>query len=179
MRSAQLPGMALAWSEVTTSAASEPCCAYLVLTKASCSMQTDLTACATCTGRQHPLLPEQGVSCCADQLGLVLMAPLRYNDIPLSAVDFHISSIAEELLQSPQIQKAAAELAVDVRERGHAELMKRAMWLFRSGLNNKEPVSNVHGNKPEAEKASLQPLWTASQACADAWSANYVRRRFA
>lgn len=107
------------------------------------------------------------------------MATLCYNDIPLSAVDFHISSITEELLQSPQIQKAAAELAFDGREQGPVELLKRAMWFFRSGLNNKEPVSNVHGSKPEDEKAFLQPLWTASQACADAWSANYVRRRFA
>ena len=115
--------------------------------------------------------------CLADQLAMVLMTPLRYGDIPLSAVDFHISSIIEELLQKPQVLSAAETLAVS-QAQDAAGLLKRAMWLFRSGLNNKKLVSVSCCPQQSSDKSTLQPLWVASQGCADAWSADYIRRRF-
>ena len=105
------------------------------------------------------------------------MTPLRYGDIPLSAVDFHISSIIEELLQRPQILEAAEGLAVS-QAQDAAGLLKRAMWLFRSGLNNKKLVSVSGCVQPSTEKCTLQPVWAISLAYADAWSADYIRRRF-
>lgn len=116
--------------------------------------------------------------CFAEQLGVILTTPVRYSDIPLSAVDFHISSIVEELLQRPQILEAAETLCCNCKDRDAAAVLKRAMWLFRSGLNLKKVVSDSLNTKQEDEKLVLHQLWTASQACADAWSSGYLRRRF-
>ena len=117
----------------------------------------------------------------ADQLDMILMTPLRPIDIPLSSVDFHISSIVEELLQRSQIRQAAQALVEGQRQRDEQGWLQRAMWLFRSGMNNKELL---HANKDQwdgrkdEEKSVLQQLWRVSQAPADAWSSDYIRRRF-
>lgn len=115
----------------------------------------------------------------ADQLSLLLLTPLRYTDLPLSAVDFHISSIVEELLQIPQVLMAAENLSVNSKEHDAAGLLKRAMWLFRSGLNFKSLVAGRAESKQHGENLWLQPLWTATQSHADAWSSDYLHRRFA
>jgi len=52
------------------------------------------------------------------------------------------------------------------------------MWLFRSGLNSKTEVSTGSRLVGSHEKKTLQPLWQAAHAAADAWSADYIRRRF-
>ncbi len=109
--------------------------------------------------------------------GVLAMAqsPLRRGDIPLSAVDFHISSIVEELMQVPSILAApqSLELQTDMHDS-----LRRAMWLFRSGVNSKTEVSTGSRVVDSHEKKTLQPLWQAAHAAADAWSADYIRRRF-
>lgn len=101
-------------------------------------------------------------------------SPLRRGDIPLSAVDFHISSIVEELMQVPSILAAAQSLEAQTDMN---DSLRHAMWLFRSGLNSKT-VSTGGRLVDSHEKKTLQPLWQAAHAAADAWSADYIRRRF-
>ncbi|KAL0035771.1 hypothetical protein WJX77_002248 [Trebouxia sp. C0004] len=105
----------------------------------------------------------------------VAKSPLRRGDIPLSAVDFHISSIVEELMQVPSILAAAKSLEAQTDMN---DSLRRAMWLFRSGLNSKTQVSTGSRLVGSHERKTLQPLWQAAHAAADAWSADYIRQRF-
>ena len=113
------------------------------------------------------------------------MTPLRPIDIPLSSVDFHISSIVDELLQSSQIQEAAEALIKGQQQQDEQRLLQRAMWLFRSGLNSKKLFASTaqcdgadNLNQHDEEKSVLQSLWRVSQTPADAWSSDYIKRRF-
>lgn len=122
--------------------------------------------------------PWQQVSnCSAGDISKIAATPFGSADIPLSAVDFHISSIVEELLQNQKIRAAAQVLAASGRQRSASDLLKRAMWLFRSGKSSKtiDPPST---SDKDQEMQILQPFWEASQAAADVWSANYINRRF-
>ncbi|KAA6419829.1 MAG: hypothetical protein FRX49_10192 [Trebouxia sp. A1-2] len=109
--------------------------------------------------------------------GILAMAqsPLRRGDVPLSAVDFHISSIVEELMHIPSILAAAQSLEAQTDMH---DSLRRAMWLFRSGLNSKTQVGTGSRLVGSHEKKTLQPLWQAAHAAADAWSADYIQRRF-
>ena len=113
---------------------------------------------------------------CAGGVAAIAMTPLRRGDIPLSAVDFHISSIVEELMQTPGILTAAHAVAAKQGDSDAHDSLCRAMWLFRSGINLKKAL-NV-GSTDSIEKENLLPLWQASYVAADAWSADYIRRRF-
>ena len=61
---------------------------------------------------------------------------LKPDDIPTAAVDFHISSIIEELLGKPHViataTKAAAKLGMDP-----AAALKSAMWHFSGSCNHR------------------------------------------
>ena len=107
----------------------------------------------------------------------MIKLPLSRGDIPLSAVDFHISSIAEELIQNDSIS-AAARAVPALGEQNQSDLLRRAMWLFRSSLNLKTELSTASKARSSQEMQTLQPLWQVSRAAADAWSADYIRRRF-
>ena len=63
-------------------------------------------------------------------------------------------------------------------QRDMNDSLRRAMWLFRSGVNSKTEVSTGNRLVGSHEKKTLQPLWQAAHAAADAWSADYIRRRF-
>lgn len=104
--------------------------------------------------------------------------PLKHGDIPLSAVDFHISSIVEELMQKPAVSAAAQVTVAQHGQRDANDLLRRAMWLFRSSLNTKKELGKKEQVKHDSERQVLQPLWHAAQAAADAWSMNYIRQRF-
>lgn len=108
----------------------------------------------------------------------IVQPPLRRGDIPLSAVDFHISSIVEELMQVPTILAAAGSAAAQTGNSDSNDSLRRAMWLFRSGLNSKKQLGTAVESTDSQERQCLQPLWQAAYAAADAWSADFVRRRF-
>lgn len=103
--------------------------------------------------------------------------PLKNGDIPLSAVDFHISSIVEELMQKPAVS-AAAQMVAQHDQRDANYSLQRAMWLFRSSLNTKKELGEGGKVQQDIERQALQPIWHAAQAAADAWSMNYIRQRF-
>ena len=107
------------------------------------------------------------------------MVSLKRGDIPLSAIDFHVSSIVEELMQKPAISAAAQAVAAQRNGVDPHDALRRAMWLFRSSLNTKQELGSHAGKKKGDERQTLHPLWQAAQAAADAWSVEYIRRRFA
>ncbi len=78
-------------------------------------------------------------------------------------------------MQNPGVLAAAQALAAQDMH----DCLRRAMWLFRSGLNSKKELDLGAESADSQEKLTLQPLWQATHAAADAWSADYVRRRFA
>lgn len=113
--------------------------------------------------------------CAGGIAGLALM-PLKHGDIPLSAVDFHISSIVEELMQKPAVAAAAQSVVSQHGQADAHDALRRAMWLFRSSLNTKTQLGN--GDVHDVDRQALQPIWQAAHAAADAWSMNYIRQRF-
>ena len=66
---------------------------------------------------------------------------MTQEDVPLSAVDFHVSSVAEELMGLPAVAREARKAARAAGEDGNCdaeaaeERLRRAMWLFRSSRN--------------------------------------------
>ena len=109
-------------------------------------------------------------------------ARLTPADLPLSAVDFHVSSISDDLLLVPEIAAEAAAVAVgqgDRREDAKAAL-ERAMWVFRSGRNARprvEPLPPSDEAAQRDERDALRPLWRVARGPADAWSADYIKTR--
>ncbi|PNH10384.1 hypothetical protein TSOC_002885 [Tetrabaena socialis] len=67
------------------------------------------------------------------------VGPLRRSDVPLSAVDFHVSDVVPQLLARPEVQAAAAASGArgGAEEEQAEEALKSAMWLFRSSTNPK------------------------------------------
>ena len=102
--------------------------------------------------------------------------PLKQGDIPLSAVDFHISSIVEELMQKPAVAAAVQSVVSKHGQADAHDTLRRAMWLFRSSWNTKTPLGNA--DIADIERQALRPIWQAAHAAADAWSMNYIRQRF-
>lgn len=120
---------------------------------------------------------------------------MTLEDVPLSAVDFHVSSISEELMSLPAVAREARRAAARIGEDGDAdaeERLRRAMWLFRSSRNVRSSFSSdsalvVNGESARArdlrarlasERDELRPLWRAAAAAADSWSAEFLRQRF-
>ena len=126
---------------------------------------------------------------------------MALEDVPLSACDFHVSAISEELMNLPAVareaQKAAARAAAgeeDGSGSGAAdaeERLRRAMWLFRSSRNVRSRPSAaalvLNGESARAgalraqrasERDDLRPLWRAAAAAADSWSSEFLRQRF-
>lgn len=104
--------------------------------------------------------------------------PLKHGDVPLSAVDFHISSIVEELMQKPAVSAAAQRVVGQHGQRDAHDPLRRAMWLFRSSVNTKKEFGQDANVKHDTERQALQPIWQAAHAAADAWSTQYIRQRF-
>lgn len=75
-------------------------------------------------------------SCCAEPVSSV--AAVQRNDIPLSAVDFHVSSIVQSLLQQQAVAQAASDAAAAGAGTNAETVLQRAMWRFRSSLNRKQ-----------------------------------------
>ena len=104
--------------------------------------------------------------------------PLKTGDIPLSAVDFHVSSIVEELMQKPAVSAAAQSVVAQHGQRDANDSLRRAMWLFRSSLNTKKELVQDGKGEHDNERQALQPIWHAARTAADTWSMHYIRQRF-
>ena len=105
-------------------------------------------------------------------------APLKRGDIPLSAIDFHISSIVEELMQNSAIANVVQAVAAKKSQHDPHDCLRRAMWLFWSSINSKMQLHTEGKIMNDGESQALQPIWQAAHAAADAWAADYIRRRF-
>lgn len=64
---------------------------------------------------------------------------LRRSDVPLAAIDFHVSDIVEHLLEVPHVAAAAHSICCaswGIEGDANAQ-MRNAMWLFRSSVNHR------------------------------------------
>ena len=64
---------------------------------------------------------------------------LKPDDIPAAAVDFHISSIVDDLLGKPNILAVAAAAAAKTGS-DPAGVIQRAMWHFSGSCNHRSPL---------------------------------------
>ncbi|KAF5838004.1 hypothetical protein DUNSADRAFT_3597 [Dunaliella salina] len=64
---------------------------------------------------------------------------LRRSDVPLAAIDFHVSDIVEHLLEVPHVAEAANSICCASWgiEGDTVAQMRNAMWLFRSSVNHR------------------------------------------
>ena len=103
------------------------------------------------------------------------IGPLRLADVPLSAIDFHVSDVVPKLLALPGVRAAAAKLrsssggggaGSSLPAGGGSEVaLKSAMWLFRSSLNGRKwlpLISPAAGGK--AQKHSTAAVGSSSSA---------------
>mmetsp|Transcript_13203 Transcript_13203/g.39995 ORF Transcript_13203/g.39995 Transcript_13203/m.39995 type:complete len:675 (+) Transcript_13203:610-2634(+) len=118
---------------------------------------------------------------CGEPVDCTSVGPLQRGDIPLSTVDFHCSTISDDLQQEDAI-KAAAAAAIEADQEGLLDgiddAFRSAMWLFRSGLNRRVPISGRGAPLPGPKERLLDPLWAVSAAPVDAWSQTFIRKRF-
>jgi hypothetical protein len=121
------------------------------------------------------------------------IGPVRLADIPLSAIDYHVSDVLHHLMAIPEVRMAEAGLGLlggppsSSGERVQG-LLKSAMWIFRSGLNNRrwlclegEAIRSLVQNELDEEaeeKGALSGLWTSALSAADAYSKAYIRGKF-
>ena len=70
--------------------------------------------------------------------GVQDVGPLQHSDVPPAAVDFHVSSIVQALLQQPAIAEAATRAAAAGAASNSESALQRAMWRFRSSTNRKQ-----------------------------------------
>ena len=120
-----------------------------------------------------------------DGPGIATGRPPSMADVPLSAIDFHVSGVADDALLLPP--DAAAAAAAAVRAGGEAagsdgaERLRRAMWVFRSSINRRPrvvPLSAGAIARNKCERADLLPVWRVAAGAVDAWAADYIRGRF-
>ena len=90
---------------------------------------------------------------------------MTQEDVPLSAVDFHVSSVSEELMNLPALAREAgkAARAVGESENDAEERLRRAMWLFRSSRNVRSPIG---GSGSSASATAAAPPTSTSAAAA-------------
>lgn len=71
------------------------------------------------------------------------IGPLRLADVPLSAIDYHVSDVVPKLLSLPGVHATAVKLrnssgGPSPPPTGCEDALKSAMWLFRSSLNGRK-----------------------------------------
>ena len=94
------------------------------------------------------------------------VGPLRREDAPTAAVDFHCSDVLEEALDGARSPGLFEQVSASLRQHGEAgqevfESLRRAMWLFRSGVNCRQEAGSGKACSEGApgERARLQPAW--------------------
>ena len=93
---------------------------------------------------------------------------LSQEDIVLSSVDFHVSSISEELMKLPAVAREArkaARAAGEMHGNGDEaaeERLRRAMWLFRSGRNVRSSPLRGGGSGSSSAAPSASTLTSAA-----------------
>ncbi|GLC43475.1 hypothetical protein PLESTM_001477400 [Pleodorina starrii] len=99
--------------------------------------------------------------------GVASVGPMRRSDVPLSAVDFHVSDVVTRLMERPDVvalapgpksggtlaggEAASAAAAAAAAPEDAEEALKSAMWLFRSSKN---PKVWVHRLSPCCRQAA-------------------------
>ena len=81
------------------------CCLRRARSKKTLSYMHAVDACRPkcCARRLYAGCPTPAQLSCVARVG-----PLRRSDVPLSAIDFHVSDIVPHLLASPEVRRLAA-----------------------------------------------------------------------
>ncbi|KAI8466086.1 MAG: hypothetical protein J3K34DRAFT_461074 [Monoraphidium minutum] len=106
---------------------------------------------------------------------ITLVTPLRKEDIPLSALDHHISELVPFLLRQGGVAEVLSNMTRGCwgHEADRRQLLERCIWAFRSGRYQLDYDLATE----DAEAARLGPLWAAAAAPADRYSAAKIMER--
>jgi hypothetical protein len=108
------------------------------------------------------------------------VARLGAADVPLSAVDYHVSDIVDDVLHSgaPAVEAALRELeAGGVARDAAAGAVKECMWELRSAVNGRPPVRGGAG-ETWAPTPHVRRAWAILEPVFDAWAGDLLRKRF-
>ena len=150
------------------------------------------TPSVTCSFHNSVVVPERFLN--ASTVG-----PLRLADVPLSAIDFHVSDVLAHLSTVPGVRAASAKIkrntggvpqssTMPQAEAGVEGQLKSAMWAFRSSLNSRrwlwmdgEATRMLIQRELEEqamEKNALEDLWRNAAPQADVFSRTYIKGKF-
>ena len=109
-----------------------------------------------------PLIPPLVLPTTGAASTTAFVGRMTREDIPLSAVDFHVSSVSEELLSLPAVAREGKRAARAAGERENydaavEERLRRAMWLFRSSRNVRSLGGGGSGSSAAAAAAAAAP----------------------
>ncbi|EFJ50508.1 hypothetical protein VOLCADRAFT_116903 [Volvox carteri f. nagariensis] len=82
------------------------------------------------------------------------VGPMRRSDVPLSAVDFHVSDVITRLMERPELQALAP------------------------GADSEHRSLEAQLTREDAARRRLEVLWTAAAPWADRFSVSFIARRF-
>ncbi|EIE19351.1 hypothetical protein COCSUDRAFT_58644 [Coccomyxa subellipsoidea C-169] len=97
-------------------------------------------------------------------------------DIPLSAVDFHVSNIIEEVLNNREVLTAA--LAVG---RDPLQAMRDTIWIFSSSTNSRAWLQAPEQERQErlrTRRSELEGIWKLAAPAAKNFARKYIKARF-
>eukprot|EP01119_Soliformovum_irregulare_P014503 TRINITY_DN3968_c0_g1_i1.p1 TRINITY_DN3968_c0_g1~~TRINITY_DN3968_c0_g1_i1.p1 ORF type:complete len:178 (-),score=60.22 TRINITY_DN3968_c0_g1_i1:11-544(-) len=109
------------------------------------------------------------------------IGPLQEEDVPLSAIDHHCSSILDHILGLSHLQDAIRGYLKETfgNDGDAADKIKACIWIFRSSINHKRLM---YGDADEIRKIRedsclLKPLYEIIKDALDEFSLTYVSRR--
>ena len=116
----------------------------------------------------------------AGAVNTALVGPLRKVDVPLAAVDFHVSDVVPFMLTDEAcFQRATAVAADPASACSDAEaVLKEAMWMFRSSVTTKRLTLEQISSPLIAPNALLESFWKTVVPAADGFAASFINKRF-
>ena len=117
------------------------------------------------------------------------LGPLREADVPTAAVDFHCSDVVKAVCERVMgggdgaeagglaAARAALEGASAALGAPPDDLLMRAMWEFRGGVNARSELAGAPTAGGGA-RAELEDVWRACEGEVERWSRDYVSQKF-
>jgi len=106
---------------------------------------------------------------------LANIQPLRARDVPPAAIDFHCSNIVNDVMADKGFSPAMLDALGSLGE--PTEVLKRAMWRFRSGISLKEVMAGMDDDGEDSD--ALRTAWRSVAPLVEQHAARLIRRGFA
>jgi len=110
---------------------------------------------------------------------------MRREDIPIAAVDFHVSACVENVLQVPTIRLKVVDLGKEfgIQDMDVTDRVKSAIWRHSAGVNYRKPIvlrGSLEGPtkaKKSAEENLSERIWAVIEHDLELWVKRYLAFR--